>query len=1046
MSAEAMFIMKSTVEKAKEDGLHLDFFRTYQNLGGSSSKYFTSIAELVSATGDYTLVHGPGQTVCDPQHEMSASEGVSKSECESRCSQDNACAYYTFFTLSGTSTCRLSWACRETSLAVSGGSAEVFRKNVTAPGFTSCATPDADNIARFFLERTNDAGGVKSSSDGQMSLVCLFDIFFLTPACRASPMSCIPVVTYNMFFYQKFLQQAVAHELPFAIANLDSYSTWVNVVSQKKVIFYYWSPDPLFLGQVDRLILRESNDKEWDAGIWTRAEPQKVLPHYVYNKLPKVVPAVASLIQEFGLSIGILEDLMFRLADQKTKVSSGLLPVGSDSIDNVSCEWLKESERHWSRWLLGLKTCKIGSGLADDSGAMVYTRIEAQQCVTCPAGRFSRELLDSDGLTYVCALCPAGKRQPQVGQSKCLECAAGRFTPDNASLECTMCPRGKFQPRQGMTRCVDCDKDLTTSTIGAVSDSCHCPTGYFRPCKNPVNNGRTRAECPCPPTNYADVEAGTNASGCLVCPEGAECVSGADEKFVPCSVEDPGHSANGTYPVPKSGYYATIERPLTLYLCLLREACPGGMLETCSGGKEGIACGKCATGYYLKNKHECAPCSEAMKSVWVLPGIPVLAIPFVIILAYPFFQTPVDKWDNLKNGLANTAYVCFSGIQTVGTALLVFPVVPKAIEEGLAWTEGAWQIAELLLVECSIPDSFFNGFMLKLLLPLAAAGFFFLTYVVTYPTKWRMQADAVVGMYGSGYRFLFIAICAQNFNLFQLYLHPNGSYSMRSAPTITNKSQTWLSLFALTLGFVMLNCLAVAACLAALLQAKHHFSSISFRRRWKFILIQMRPSRYAWIIMLIIKGFYLACTSVLFDLPGTQVAWLQFAVIAYLSGVVAYMPWRSTIVCILDVFIHFVLMVLFFLMPYFFDLGDDGAMDILSVFLFTGLGAAAVGLIGLLVVLFEMSEGNKRRRLAELEKSTAIIVSTLSEMTSREVMAELLMEIPTQDRLSLTYANTVLKTEALAIKQPWFLQWRSESELKADVRNSRSRDAQWKLL
>jgi len=269
---------------------------------------------------------------------------------------------------------------------------------------------------------------------------------------------------------------------------------------------------------------------------------------------------------------------------------------------------------------------------------------------------------------------------------------------------------------------------------------------------------------------------------------------------------------------------------------------------------------------------------------------------------------------------------------------------------------------------------------------------------------------------------------------------------MRSAPTITNKSQTWISLFAMTVGFVMLNCVAVAACLTALLQAKQNFSKISFRRRWKFILIQMRPSRYAWIIVLIIKGFYLACTSVLFNLPATQVAWLQFAVISYLSGLLAFMPWRSVIVSTLDVFIHLILMIMFLLMPYFFDLGEDGARDIVSVFLVTGLGAVSVGCIGMLQVLVEMSEGSKKRRLAELKKATTIAVATLSEMTSRDVMAELLMEIPTQDRRSLDYASTVLKTQALAIKQPWFLQWRSETVLEPDVINRRSRDAQWKLL
>lgn len=598
-----------------------------------------------------------------------------------------------------------------------------------------------------------------------------------------------------------------------------------------------------------------------------------------------------------------------------------------------------------------------------------------------------------------------------------------------------------------MSSCIDCEKDMTTPEQGEVTDSCYCPADYFRPCRDPLADGKVRAECPCQPTIYAHGEVGPNVSGCLPCPKGVKCNAGSDEMFFPCSLEEPGLSANGSYPVPKPGYYATVERPHSVYLCLHHDqkSCPGGQMQHCAQGRQGLACGTCALGYYTSHSG-CTPCSDHHKTILVLPGIPVLLVPLFIFFTYPYFLTTVDKWDNMINGMANIAFVSFSCIQTVGTAMPAFPVIPKMIDETLGWTTDAWQLAELIPVECSMPGNFNAGFLFKLFLPFAVAVIFVLTYVVLYPTKWRMESDTVIGMYGSGYRFLFASICAQEFNLFQLYQHPNGYYSMSSAPSITNTSQTWVSLFALTSGVVLINILVVAACLTALQQAKANFTRIRFRRRWKFILVQMRPSRYYWMIMLICKGFYLACASVVFKDPATQVAWLQFGVIAYLSGVLAFMPWRSVIVCFLDVFIHIVLMLLFLTMPYFFDLGDEGARNILSTFIFTGLGALVVALLGLLFVLSEMRAGYQQRQLANLKKHAAIAVATLSEMTSRETMAELLTELSTQEAETLFYARKVLQVEALAIKQPGFLQWRSEPVLTPEVLDIRRRTAQWKLL
>ena len=162
----------------------------------------------------------------------------------------------------------------------------------------------------------------------------------------------------------------------------------------------------------------------------------------------------------------------------------------------------------------GCRKCDAGD-YQDDSG---QTR-----CKQCAVGRYS-------ALAAIqCIDCPYGYVQPQAGQSTCEECAKGKYDNTSTSPDiCYTCPDGQYQPKAGQTVCLDCpagfysDGRKDSEIVSAIEKCKRCPDGQHQ-----LKKGQRRCfgclagyqldglKCICPKGHGP----GTDVVGCWPCPQ-----------------------------------------------------------------------------------------------------------------------------------------------------------------------------------------------------------------------------------------------------------------------------------------------------------------------------------------------------------------------------------------------------------------------------------------------------------------------------------------------------------------------------------------------
>ena len=181
----------------------------------------------------------------------------------------------------------------------------------------------------------------------------------------------------------------------------------------------------------------------------------------VSKDLSSLAPRVENFLDNLNIDMNMLNSM---LEDQ---MNTG------DSWRDVTCRWLQSNEEIWQSWLPDDTTCFGGFGLYGDvtnqfaadrtvregkrrgywcrrqrfvgmpwslSGSQkhfVQVRHSCGQtvgfgcvllevlgiqgewilrCQACPSGMFSKQLIDSDGVTYICEQCPMGTSQASGAQ------------------------------------------------------------------------------------------------------------------------------------------------------------------------------------------------------------------------------------------------------------------------------------------------------------------------------------------------------------------------------------------------------------------------------------------------------------------------------------------------------------------------------------------------------------------------------------------------------------------------------------------------------
>ena len=224
------------------------------------------------------------------------------------------------------------------------------------------------------------------------------------------------------------------------------------------------------------------------------------------------------------------------------------------------------------------------------------------ECISCDLGYFSgagSTSCDKCGVgqygsgddrtseTKACTRCPAGKVNPDEGQSRsnsCSSCPSGTWS-DSANRKCEDCPAGQFQSSNG---CKECASGKWSQ---AKSSSCtECRAGKYG-----TGSGRTsenQACQTCPEGKVSSSSGATSSSACKSCGDG-EWSSSDNTKCNKCKA--------GTYFVLNSDMDGCEQCPVGRYSrsagATACEKCEAGKFGNRKGqGEESEACQLCPVG------------------------------------------------------------------------------------------------------------------------------------------------------------------------------------------------------------------------------------------------------------------------------------------------------------------------------------------------------------------------------------------------------------------------------------------------------------------
>eukprot|EP00930_Biecheleria_cincta_P015996 TRINITY_DN13150_c0_g1_i1.p1 TRINITY_DN13150_c0_g1~~TRINITY_DN13150_c0_g1_i1.p1 ORF type:complete len:1263 (-),score=135.11 TRINITY_DN13150_c0_g1_i1:157-3945(-) len=862
--------------------------------------------------------------------------------------------------------------------------------------------------------------------------------WWLGAGCRQNSSKCIAALTSGNGWGTPSLRYKIGGwGMPFAMGSSASFSAYLGFPKLYRILTYWWWPDP-YLGEVGfryepvRFEPFDSKQYRFDGNMKTDTPPTAYIVghHKFMESAPDDVLGVASKIDlvapDFQWMISAFED-----GSRFPNCGAGAW-VYYNCIADLACAWMRENPDRVLGWIPDFTSCSsaAGQGLVDAAGDFVTCRVgdgcNAKQCNWCPAGRFAEVLIDVRGRTSICTECPAGKSQIRGNQQSCDDCDIGSFTSEPGRATCDACAEGTYQSLKGASQCTACPDGMTTgSTASYEKLQCICPREFYRPCR--TSSGELRPGCYCDPSVYQPAQS----NACLACPNiGISCGMGTDEINIPCHKDDAENKSKLPFPRTVEKYWASYEEPLSVYLCIgssAKKSCPGGIPNSCGPGLKGIACGECEAGYYQQSG-ACYLCSDLESSVlFFLSPIPiVIALTFFL---HKISQAPVSQWGAPVNGIGGIGYLTLVYVQTVGAILSIFPALPDSMQT-MSFSGLSTEMTGLFHMECAGPQDYNTRFNMKLFIPEIVAVIMLFAWVLSLVVPGiRMDKNIVAGSLGGLLKTFFVTIATLCFSLFQKYNHPNGKQSMVSASHMVLNSEEWSALVSTSIVSILVNCIGYLAVISyAMYVAPRHFHKVAFRRRWKFMIMKMRPSLHWWMILVLMRALLLALTAVIFNSVVWQTIWIVISLILYFGASYALMPWRSVFVSAYDVLVHCGLLLMCLCMPFLFELEQDATKDVpgvlvfLCVISFTGFGVAV------LYALYSSSPMGKRRKERMAEAYAAEITKIFPQIVEARITSQMMLDLPALDNSLVRTVAAMLDSELFGRASSFRLQWRSDEQ------------------
>ena len=184
-----------------------------------------------------------------------------------------------------------------------------------------------------------DADGLSLANDKYVAK-CHDNRFWLALACRSSVSMCIPVVTGGTGWgLLELMQKSTAYEMPTAITVASSWSNYLAIPREHKVLFYWWTPDNSFVDMFPKPLEFPTHDAEaWAQGDKRTAEdPARVLTMASSN-LQMKAPTVYHAMSLMSIDFETIEGMLLQFAEGQAEKA-------------IACKWLQDHAATWQEWI-----------------------------------------------------------------------------------------------------------------------------------------------------------------------------------------------------------------------------------------------------------------------------------------------------------------------------------------------------------------------------------------------------------------------------------------------------------------------------------------------------------------------------------------------------------------------------------------------------------------------------------------------------------------------------------------------------------------------
>mmetsp|Transcript_54364 Transcript_54364/g.145171 ORF Transcript_54364/g.145171 Transcript_54364/m.145171 type:complete len:1239 (-) Transcript_54364:215-3931(-) len=630
--------------------------------------------------------------------------------------------------------------------------------------------------------------------------------------------------------------------------------------------------------------------------------------------------------------------------------NAGGLPVNWQVIeDGSSAPVLPEAS---APSLLQLPAPTWGVRLGCPPGSFAYQgtdRLLPTQCLPCPAGTFRSTT--SDAMTSsTCSLCPTGlgTLANESGMVTCHLCPAGHYQDarfhfgvcsmcepgsarraDDPGDGCTPCSPGTYEVEPGQESCKVCPAQTKQPEAGQTF--CTCTVGTYRDPLDPARAGSTMpclscqaalpgsstrypgassvSDCGCSSGRYITNQSGV--SRCVSCMEGLACPFGGSVEAMLAGTQ---HSVDGA-PALMPGYFSFRAAPMEVYRCVPDTHCPGGPPETCRGGRTGLACVECESGFTWDGE-KCAECAAGDTGAWVIVCI---ALVVVLAAAYYLLNSPVTAKASVMLATTCVAGMTVSTVQSLG----IIGVVPVDWPEPLASIYEVMAVFLLDLegmgVSCVAGGAASRYATSGLVFPAALAVLVGLSILSQFlPSRlsaWRWTRAKSLSTMGQFLQVGFTTMSNIALMPFMCYTHPMGDSSVLKYNSVLcgegdHSVMVAVGLVLLAIGVAFVALLIVVVVVAP---TKAASGKVEFLQATRFLLFRFRVDVWWYGLVLVARGPLLSIPAVAFtDSTAGQLLAMTLVLMVGLAVQLSVWPWKTPLVNLLDATINmFLILVLF---------------------------------------------------------------------------------------------------------------------------------------